>query len=682
MIQSKINPDSVSYKSYYGIDSDDIDYDANIYDYELNKIHFEIALGKIKYTYSNYGILYCSVYLIINDSPVSKIGVFEIKETDILNDIEDDGLELENGHILLFASKNYIEKMLLKEEKKPPIKIENIEFEDDILEVTEIDDVLKLDIDKSKITDTNLKTMDKLKDGVFVSNTLMEIPPLLPEESKLESDELIAEYKETKNNNWIESFMQNNKYSLIDNEGSGDCFFAVVRDAYRQIGKDTTVNKLRAIVSREVTETIFNDYKTLYNNFYAEYQSIENEMNAIKKINLEMKRRITNITDKTEHQKLLEEATELSQRYKQLGEQRITTKNLLNEVLYMQDINNIEGLREYILTSRYWADEWAISVLERVLNVKMIIMDESAYKNDDKDGVLSCGPVYNLSKDQVLDPEYYIITSYNGEHYKLVTYKEKHIFKFKEIPYNIKNMVVNKCLERNSGVYYLINDFKMYKTKLGLDANYGEPIKDEDDYLNKNLYDSDITVMFHSKSDGSRNIGKGIGEKIENDKQIEYKLLNTKKKSDTLYNWRRKLDDEWYGPFTVDGKRWATIKHYTLGSQYKKGFPDFYSKFSLDSESNISNDVNIAIAAASKTGMYDKELIRPENVTIDADYFTLGNDKRSEDDRYKALIAKFSQNQDLNKVLLETKRAKLVKFVRRNDPQVDMLLMKVRKDLR
>lgn len=679
MIKSILEPEKISYKSSYGIDEEDIDYDANIYDYKFHNISIEIALGKIKYTNSKHGVLFCSIYLIVNDSPVSKIGVFEISENDILSDISEDGLELEKGNILIFATEKYINKMISKEEKKSPIEInEQIPEIDSVIDLTEVNDVMKLDINEKMTIETE-KSIKILDEGIFVKNGNKEVPSLLPDETQLESDELVSEYKESKDNTWIETFMQNNKYSIVDNEGGGDCFFAVIRDAYRQIGKDTTIKKLRALLSKEVTNELFNEYKTLYTNFSAEYESIETEMNAIKRKTAEIKRRIINVTDKNEHKTLIENATELSNRYKQLGEDRVITKNLLNEFLYMQDIDSIEQLQEYIMKSKYWADEWAISTLERVLNIKMIIFDEKSYTNDDNDGVMTCGP-NNSIKDSFV-PDHYIMTSYNGEHYTLITYKDKNIFKFREIPFNIKNMIVNKCLERNSGIYYLIDDFKNYKTKIGLDSNYGEPLQDDDSYLNKNLYDNNVVFMFHSLSNGQLTPGKGVGEKIAKDKILDYKSLNTKKKTDILFNWRRKLDDSWGAPFTVDDHRWNSVTHFILGSQYKKGFPDFYKQFSLDSESEISTNLDMAIAAASKTGKYKNEVLRQENVTVDADYYDMGQNSKVDGERYKAVLAKFTQNQDLKRVLMETKHAKLIHFIRRDDPFTDMALMKIRKEI-
>jgi predicted NAD-dependent protein-ADP-ribosyltransferase YbiA (DUF1768 family) len=42
------------------------------------------------------------------------------------------------------------------------------------------------------------------------------------------------------------------------------------------------------------------------------------------------------------------------------------------------------------------------------------------------------------------------------------------------------------------------------------------------------------------------------------------------------------------------------------------------------------------------------------------------------------LVAKFTQNLDLKKVLMETRNAKLMQFKRGDTPKIDDLLMKVR----
>jgi predicted NAD-dependent protein-ADP-ribosyltransferase YbiA (DUF1768 family) len=124
------------------------------------------------------------------------------------------------------------------------------------------------------------------------------------------------------------------------------------------------------------------------------------------------------------------------------------------------------------------------------------------------------------------------------------------------------------------------------------------------------------------------------------------------------------------------------VEHYYLGCQFKKGFPDFYQQFSLDSNTDISKDIAIARAAAGKTGKLKDRILREKTIKTDPDFFEVGVNPRNQEERHKALTAKFNQNLDLKSMLLETKTAKLVHFVRGKEAETDDLLMKARKELR
>jgi hypothetical protein len=177
--------------------------------------------------------------------------------------------------------------------------------------------------------------------------------------------------------------------------------------------------------------------------------------------------------------------------------------------------------------------------------------------------------------------------------------------------------------------------------------------------------------MFHSKSDNTLNPGLGSGEKIQKKKIPDFVTLS---KND---DWRRKLDDTWNkGIFEVDKHKWASVEHYILASKYKNGFHDFYLLFSLDSKSDFCEDANLA-KIAGDGGKKNGKLLRPKDVKVDPDYH-LG---RFEKERENAVYAKFSQNEDLKQLLLSTQHALLKKFVRRNTPEPDIILMDVRKRL-
>ena len=685
MVKSNLNPTSINYSEDKEIDIEDIGYSTVIYEYELYKKTIEIALGKIKHSYSKYNIIYYPIYLIINDEPKSKIGIFELDSNKLINNINDtDAVDLEDGEIIIFITSGFLNKLIGSQtiENKIDMKIieNNIDNNhsvnlDDIITVENLDEIVdKDDIFKMKqVTNTDVL---KKEDEIFIDNNSKMIEPTLMEETLDVSKNDNNNYKITLSNTWIENFMKSNHYSLIDNEGSGDCFFAVIRDAYESIGKTTNIEKLRTILVNEVNEDILNEYKQIYLNMENAYKEKDMEMKHMKKAIMVLKKRKENIITKEDNEKLVNEVNEVLKNYKLASVDKSQIKDILNEFDFMKNVDNLDEFKEFIKTSNFWADTWAITTIEKKLNVKIIILSEEAYNNKDMDSIMICGQLNDkeLENKGNFEPDYYIITSYTGNHYKLVSYKNKSMLKFREIPYDIKALIISKCLEKNAGPYYIIKDFVEYKKKLGITEIDS---KDEDEYLKRDLYDKDVIFMFYDKSNPKPKPGKGSGEKIPNNLIVEYIELTKGKNK----NWRRKLDDDWLAPFRLDDKRWLSVTHYLLGSQFKKGFPDFYHEFSLDSGSKIANDIELAKIAGSKSGKTKDVTLRNKEIVVDNDYYGYGQNSRYIQERKKALESKIIQNADLKHILVNTKNAKLTKFRRRETPDPDELLMKIRQGI-
>jgi len=683
MVKSILNSTSINYSEDKEIDMEDIGYSTVIYEYELYNKTIEIALGKIKHTYSKYNIVYYPIYLIINDEPKSKIGIFEIDSNKLINNIDDnDTVDLEDGEIIVFITSGFLNKMLGSQNIGNKIDIENVNNKieidndiniDDIITVENLDDdIIKDDIFTLKKV-TNNEVLKKEEDDIFIDNKDKDIEPLLMEETLTISKNDNDNYKVTSSNTWIENFMKSNHYSLIDNEGSGDCFFAVIRDAYESIGKTTNIEKLRTILVNEVNEDILNEYKQIYLNLENAYKEKEMEMKQMKKATMVLKKRKENIITKEDNEKLVNEVNEVLNNYKLASVDKSQIEDTLNEFIFMKNIGNLDEFKEFIKTSNFWADTWAITTIEKKLNIKIIILSEEAYNNNDMDSIMICGQLNDeeLESKGNFEPDYYIITSYTGNHYKLVGYKNKSMLKFREIPYDIKTLIISKCLEKNAGPYYIIKDFVEYKKKLGIQEI---DTKDEDEYLKRDLYDKDVVFMFYDKSNPKAKPGKGSGEQITNSLIIEYIELTKGKNK----NWRRKLDDDWLSPFRLDDRRWLSVTHYLLGSQFKKGFPDFYHEFSLDSGSKIANDIELAKIAGSKSGKTKDVVLRKKEIVVDNDFYGYDQNSRHIQERKKALESKFIQNADLKHILKNTKNAKLTKFKRRDNPELDELLMKLR----
>jgi predicted NAD-dependent protein-ADP-ribosyltransferase YbiA (DUF1768 family) len=693
MVKSQLNT-TVNYVERKTIDPEDIGYQSTMYMIDLYDIPRTIVLGKQKYTFSAKDIVFFPIYVIANEKIQAQIGVFEYTLSRFTQLIDSDGdIDIEKmGEPLLyeFATQKYLSGFLENKKTSPisilekPTKIEDSfspktplsykqqEEDDDEL------DALTLKVKRTDLSTEKQKADSMIQKGIFEMDSDFRQPAMLKEEDEGDADQYKVEYKESSRNQWIEKFMKNNHYDLLDNEGRGDCFFAVIRDAFESIGQKTTVSKLRSLLSSHLTDEVFQENRQLYLDFETQKEEIKNKLNELKKANQLYKQRIDRLPEKADRAKLIEEVKVIKQTYdEKMKEYKDTQKMQEEYVGYMKNIDTLEKYRAYIQTSEYWADSWAISTLEVLLKIKMVIFSQEAYQERAFDNVLNCGDYSrSLEKSQTFQPKFYIMTSYDGSHYQLITYKKKKIFGFSEVPYDVKILIVNKCLEKNAGSYYMIQDFRNFKSRLGLDPEIGKPDEsdeeDDDDVFPSHLYQRNTVFVFHAKSLNTSKPGKGSGEKIAASRQNEFLTLSK------IKDWRKKLDDSWAStPFSVDGRRWASVDHYLQATKFKKGFPEMYRMFSLDQMSDLSRDVEMAkiVGDLSKSKYKD---MRPKGIKVDVDY-PLG---RKDEERKTAIMAKFSQNEDLKQLLLSTKDAALKHTIRRKPAELDIALMEVRSKLR
>lgn len=693
MVSSKLNP-KINYIEKKTIESEDVGHTSILYIIDVYGVETMIVLGKPKYTFSGKQVVYYPIYVVADDKIKSQIGVYEAPIDNTINLVDEEGDidldKLSDPLFYTFVSRKYIEKSntnpdkVLREQeiekevtqpdKKQPDKLVELPEESD-----DEDDAIKLKVPLKKVSEEKQKADKIVEDGIFTSDPHFRQPALLTEELDADADKHKTEYKESSNTNWLEKFMKNNHYDITENEGGGDCFFAVIRDAFEHIGQKTTVHKLRTLLSTQLTEEVFSENRKLYEEFETQKNEIKTSLKELKDANAVFAKRIKTVEEREEREKIITETKKIKEMYeKKMKELKETAKLQDMYIGYMKDIDTLEKYRAYILTSDYWADTWAISTLEMLLKIKIIILSEESYKHRGFDSVLNCGEVNrnlihpDYRKKADFEPSHYIMTSYSGNHYRLITYKKKHIFTFNEIPYDIKILIVNKCLEKNAGMYYLIQDFRNFKSRLGLDPDEGNPEEDDsDDDIHSHLYRRSVVFNFHSKSVDSAKPGKGTGESIDKERVSEFAVLSH------IDNWRRKLDDMWSeSPFTIDKHRWASVEHYMQGTKFKKGFPDFYLQFSLDNPSELSKDAALAKMVGDISKSKHKNF-RPQNIKVDVDYH-LGRD---DVERELALKAKFEQNADLNQMLKATRDAVLKQFIRRKPAKMDMLLMKVRHKL-
>jgi len=669
MVLSKLDGD-VSYPELKSVDSGDLKMEANLYQLEIKDIEVIIAVGNSKNTYEDKNILYFPIYLVKYNNKVIQIGVYEIKASDYLSYLDKyNNLDIEEMNeplIYSFVTKEFLNKMRLK----PHAPLHKLDKEEG--EVTESENEDDEEEEEERVAIEY--EVPPEREDIFVKIKGVPVPPLLPEETQKQAKDIREKYHESSNDTWIDKFMKNKNFSIVDNEGGGDCLFATIRDAFSSIAQQTKVSKLRKKLAEQATQEIFDGYKEQYDMYNA---SLVRDTNQIKELANEYalyKQRFDSVIDRDEQKALLAEAKEVKKEHDRLVEEKKVTAAIIKEFKFMKGVENLDQFKRVIRHCDFWADTWAISTLERILNIKFIVLSSENYKAKDEKNVLQCGQL----NDKVLEqrgrftPEFYIMIDYTGSHYKLVGYKKKMIFKFSEIPYDIKKMIYERCLEKNAGPFAIIPDFQKFKASQKKTIIKEAQYEDLTEAKLRGLYNDEIVFQFYSKSLDKPLPGKGSGEKIPNDRLREYSTLAS------IPQWRKKLSNFWVQPFSLDNHQWASVEHYYQGSKFKKTHPDFYLSFSLDSGTDLSKDPAMAKAAGGKTGKFKGELLRPVEVSADSDFFG----KRQKKEMYVAQYAKFTQNEDLKTMLLATGDSKLTHFIRGAEPIVFDELMLIRDKIR
>ena len=682
MVNSKLNPE-INYVENKGLDPEDLEFDAQPWEVTMLGEDITIALGNPKYQYSKKNIIYYPIYLIKNNSVDTQIGIYEVIADQLPSLLDEDGdLDIDALEPLLFS---FVNKGLLYTETGTDVaqdddeQEESDDEEDDINEPDEDDDVEEddeLDVVGSVDVDNN-KT-------IIIDESVVPMPEL---SSQNEEDAKKEREKVTGNRPWVAKFMGNQNYEIEEVGGGGDCLFHVIRHALGTIGKRTSVSKLRSLLAKEATEPVFESYKAIFDSIKPSLQENKQRKKILVAENKKLKELLKTTNDRSKQLEIIDRAKKLKEEYAIIKREDQGTTSMYNEYKFMEGVTNLQGFKDVIKTCKFWAETWSISTLERSLNIKLILLSKQHYAHGDMANVVQCGQLNDeiLQKQGIFEPEHYIIANYTGQHYQCVQYKGRSIFKFKEIPYDLKLKICDRCMEgaEQAGPYQIIPDFQEFcnnvngKTPIEEDDDVDDDINksksSDDDNLQGELFDDNIVFQFYSKSSDAKP-GKGSGEKIPVGREKEFKELSK------IENWRKMLSNFAIASFECDGKEWLTVEHFYQGSKFKNTNKEngFYDQFSLDSQSEISKNPGMAKCAGGKTGKCKGKLVRPKEVVMDVDFMGDRRDETME----KAMYCKFTQNPEFKTMLLATNNAKLVHFVRASPVDVFYDLMRVRKRIR
>lgn len=232
--------------------------------------------------------------------------------------------------------------------------------------------------------------------------------------------------------NWINNKF-NDEYKIYDIPKDGNCFFYSVILAYKYNLPEEDRKNIKYIPDK-----IFNVLKTLI------------ETNDILPDDVLLK--LKEISDKLpENMCSKYNYGVLALRYilsLQVSDDYFVTFKLRfsedeRETLGLESIETIDDFKKYILTDNYWADEWAMAKLQELLDIQFVIFDQEKKRID---GCNLSGEIFSKSSDPNKIQSIFI--NWQGEsHYELISYKNKTLIDFKDLP----KIVKDKCLPSKSG---------------------------------------------------------------------------------------------------------------------------------------------------------------------------------------------------------------------------------------
>jgi hypothetical protein len=557
-------------------------------------------------------------------------------------------------------------------------KLEEVDIVPDESDVSDDDDDEVFKVPKKKETEKEKEEEEKevllTFDNVFTKEAHLPVLPTWTVETEEEAKNARDKYRKNKNleANWFVQRMENNHYNLHNNEGAGDCFFATVRDSFSQLGYITTIQKLRAYLAQEVDIELLQQYQAIYNGIELESKTLDHEIDSLQKTNVALKKQ-SDKTDKMEHHRdIVKEALHVKKEFNDRKIQRTGTIDLMNEFGFVKHMRTVDDLKTYVKTSEFWADHWALNKMETLLKTKFIVIENT----NDRNQMLRCTEAHMDD----FDPTYYILLGYYGDtkHYELASYKDKKIFKFGEIPFDIKKLVVDKCMENSTGVFNRIPAFKQFQDELGIDAP-PPPAPASSSSSFSELYNPKLVLSFHARSDESKKPGLVPADQIPVSNRTEFAVLSG------IKSWRRRLDDSWVGdgktaaPFTTeDGNRWSSVDHYMIAIRFKESNPAIYLDFCSDTV--LGKDLKMAHSSITKKKKEDNDDNKGKHFEAWRKTSPL-DDSIKEAYRKQALIAKFTQNLDMKALLKATGMAKLEHYIPRYPAFVDVPLMEVRQTI-
>ena len=529
------------------------------------------------------------------------------------------------------------------------------------------------------------------------TSSISLLPSPYPIETSKDARAIRKSFRSTSESSWVQRYFSNPYYHLFTNEGGGDCLFACIRDAFESIEERTTVQKLRSLVAECMDDATFALLQEQHDYFYKEQQRLKGVCSRLKEQYAEKQTIVRDTVDRARKSQAYSEAIQCKTQYDAMASEYKVARGWYKDYAYLRGVRTLADMKTMMMTSEYWADAWTLAVLQEKLRIVLLIFHRAYATEGDGSCVLHCCEMTKaMDTWPSFVPDYYLLLSYTGTHYELIGYhNDTVLFTFDRLPYAIRELLVDRCMESQAGLLTRIPDIVRRKARRTAEkekekgkqtnpTDEGDVPDDMKESTLRGLYETTVTLQFYSRSCPQPYPGDGLGEHIPYEVRPQYLALSA------CVNWRRKLSNFWPQAFSLDNHRWLTVEHVWQAAKFKQHHEDFYLTFCLDSGTELSQSPLMAKHAGDPSHpFYRGARLRPDTVHIDPLFYevtSLGVGSRrqtmSESVLYRALYAKFSQHDDLKELLLHTQYAELRQYRKRSPPVLADALHLVRDEFR
>jgi hypothetical protein len=442
MIFSKFNP-SIQYDESTNIFPSDLNQLNDLYKIEIFNQTIIVTIGNANETYlESSDFVFFPIYLLNEKEESLCIGLFEVAKIhyDEISIKEIDNIIPFFYTPLLFS---FVTETYLKETSKK---------EKDIVIVT--------DENKNKDDDTEILHQSKIIPYHFLQEETKEDMITIQKKFHTQSSKKLV---------WIQSFFQNMNYSISQQP---QCFFQQLSFIFSTIGYEINEIALKSYLIENMKEDEYQEYKKMY----SEYETLLiHQTSELKKLKAELKKKVDQLKEQEKEQKQdivtnpnnkidLTEVFYAEIKVKQIRDQLIG-------IQFIKNIQNVTQLKEYISANNCFNDEIILQLVEKKLDIQCIIVTNiSNTKTIDKlkwdTSIEINNHIYSILKSRLkkssssvtmFSPKYFIVLEQVGNKFRPISYHDKMIFTFLELPFDLRLLLIeyqeNSVYSNNMLIY-------------------------------------------------------------------------------------------------------------------------------------------------------------------------------------------------------------------------------------